>query len=140
VPTVVHPELPIVTQAVAAAGILVRNVRSGVLDELRRDYMQTARGKGLHRVRLMIVHVLPKALPVTVSMLATVWSATSWAGVLSSKGFFGWPGLGPLLFDAVTSRNFAVVQGVAPLAVVTYTPVNLASDLARSALDPRTRV
>jgi peptide/nickel transport system permease protein len=130
--------LPVLTQAIAAAGMLVRSVRSGVLDELQRDYVRTARGKGLHDRRSLMIHVLPNALPVTISVLATV-VGYELGGAVVIEQVFGWPGLGSLLFDAVAGRDFAVVQGVALLAVCAYVLVNLLGDVARAALNPRMR-
>ncbi|MBV8715498.1 MAG: ABC transporter permease [Chloroflexi bacterium] len=138
VPTVGHPALPVVTQALAAAGILVRNVRSGVLDELKQEYVRTARSKGLHELRSLVIHIAPNALPVTVSVLATVVSFELGGSVVIEE-VFGWPGLGSLLFDSVAGRDFAVVQAVALLAVMSCTLVNLAADISRGVLDPRTR-
>jgi ABC-type dipeptide/oligopeptide/nickel transport system permease component len=139
VPTVGRAELPIVTQAVAAAGILVRNIRGGVLEELGKDYIRTARGKGLDSWTSLARHALPNSLPVGISVLATIVGYELGGSVVIEE-VFGWPGLGSLLFDSVAGRDFAVVQGVALVAVATYTLVNVAADLGRAMLDPRVRV
>lgn len=138
VPTAGVLTLPVVTQAFGTAGILVRAVRSGVLDQRGRDYVRTARGKGLAPHVVQWRHLLPNALPVTVSVLATT-VGYQLGGAVVVEQVFAWPGLGQLLFESVTGRDYAAVQGIALTAAVTYVCVNLAADLVRAALDPRIR-
>lgn len=138
VPTAGNLVLPVATQALGTAGILVRPVRAGMLDQLRREYVRTARSKGIANRAVLWQHVLPNALPVTVSVLATI-VGYQLGGAIVVEQVFAWPGLGQLLFESVTGRDYAVVQGIALTAVVAFALVNLAADLTRVSLDPRLR-
>lgn len=138
VPTAGSITLPIVTLGITTAGILVRNVRSSMLDELGRDYVRTARGKGLSAGVVLRRHILPNALPVTVSVLA-VQIGYLLGGTVVIEQVFAWPGLGLLLFDAVGARDYAVVQGVVLFIAAAYVFINLTADIIRAALDPRIR-
>lgn len=138
VPTVGNLVLPAVTVAIGTAGFLVRAVRSDVLDQLSRDYVRTARGKGLPASMVYGAHVLPNALPVTVSVLATTLGYQL-GGVVVVEQVFDWPGLGTLMFQSITGRDYAVVQAIALIAVLAFVVVNLTADVVRAALDPRLR-
>jgi peptide/nickel transport system permease protein len=130
--------LPVVALGVSTAGLLVRHVRSGVLDELGKDYVRSARAKGLRPHVVQLHHVLPNALPVTIAVLATS-IGYQLGGAVIVEQIFGWPGLGSLMFDAITGRDYAVVQTLALLATLVFSIVNLVADLARASIDPRLR-
>jgi peptide/nickel transport system permease protein len=109
-----------------------------VLDQLSRDYVRTARGKGLPAAIVQLRHVGRNAAPVTISVLATV-IGYQLGGAIIIEQIFAWPGLGSLLFESIGGRDYTVVQGTALLSALTYVVVNLFADLIRSALDPRLR-
>lgn len=138
VPSIDHLLLPTVTLGLTSAGILVRYVRSGVLEELPKAYVQQARAKGLGPTRVQRRHVLPNAIPDALTVLAAVIGYLL-GGAVVVEQVFGWPGLGLLMFESITGRDYAVVQALALLSALVFSGVNLAADLARAALDPRVR-
>jgi len=137
-PTAGSLVLPVMTLGIGTAGILVRSVRSSMLDQLGGDYVRTARGKGLGPAAVQIVHILPNAAPTMVTILATV-IGYQLGGAFIIEQIFAWPGLGQLLFQSISGRDYATVQGIALLSTVTYLIVNLVADLGRAMLDPRLR-
>jgi ABC-type dipeptide/oligopeptide/nickel transport system permease component len=84
-------------------------------------------------------HLLPNALSTTIPAVATV-VGYGLGGALIIERVFAWPGVGSLLFDAITGRDYAVVQAVALLEVSAFVLVNLFADVSRAALDPRLRM
>ncbi|MEL6148395.1 MAG: ABC transporter permease [Chloroflexota bacterium] len=139
VPTTGHLALPVLTQGLATAGILVRNVRSTIADEQGRDYVRTARGKGISSSTMYLRHVLPNALPVVISVLA-VQIGYQLGGTVVIEQVFAYPGIGLLLFDSVGARDYAVIQAIALLMASTYVIVNMIADIVRALLDPRIRL
>jgi len=138
VPSAGHILLPVLTQGLMTAGILVRNIRSSVADEISKSYVRTARGKGLSLRDAHIRHVFPNALPVTISVLA-VQVGYQLGGTVVVEQVFAWPGLGLLLFDSVGARDYAVIQAIALLMAVSYVTINMLADISRAILDPRIR-
>lgn len=138
VPTVGDLRLPTVTLGIAITGYLVRYVRSGVLDELPKDYVRLARSKGVSPPTVYLRHVLPNAIPDTLTVVAAS-IGYGLGGAVIVEQIFNWPGLGLLMFEAVTSRDYAVVQALALLSAFVFSAVNLIADLARAAIDPRLR-
>ena len=131
--------LPATTVAVALAPILVRSLRTSLLDVLDSDYVLTARAKGISRSRLLLHHALRNAAVSSVTVLGVNIAYLVGATVIVER-VFALPGLGTLMLDSIYSRDFPVVQGVVIVIAVLVVLVNLATDLAHASLDPRVGV
>lgn len=131
--------LPAVALALPYVGWLARLVRAGVLDELGADYVRTARSKGITERAVFYAHVLRNALVPVVTAAALVLGVFL-GGAVIIEVVFAWPGVGKLLIDSISYRDYAVVQAAVVLIAVSYAVLNLAVDLAYGYLDPRIRV
>lgn len=138
VPSIDDLRLPMVTLGLTSAGVLVRYVRSAVIDELPKEYVRTARAKGLMSLPVLVVHVLPNSLPNVITVLASI-IGYQLGGVIVVEQVFNWPGLGLLMFESITGRDYAVVQALALVSAIVFSCVNLAADVTRAAIDPRLR-
>lgn len=131
--------LPAATLAIYNLGLLMRVVRSEMLDVLGMDFVRTARAKGLHEWHVLTRHVLRNAALGTITVVGLQLGAML-GGAVVTETVFAWPGLGRLTIDAIYIRDFPlVVAGVFVVAVM-ITLLNLGIDIAYAALDPRVRV
>ncbi len=131
--------LPVIIGIVSSIGVDVRFYRTAILDEIYKPYVLTARAKGLSRATILLKHVLRNALIpiVTYISLAIPYLFT---GSLLLESFFGIPGLGSVSLNAIHSADMAVVRTVVVLGALLYQFINLVTDLAYAALDPRVRM
>lgn len=128
--------LPSVTAGVVTGSILTRFVRSSVLEAMSVDHVRTARSKGLPERLILREHVLRNAwIPiVTVTGLQL---ATLLGGVVVVEVVFAWPGLGRLALDAVSARDYPVLQGAVLVIAAGFLLINLLVDVLYARLDPR---
>ncbi len=131
--------LPAFTLATHLAAMLARMTRASLLDVANEDFIRTARAKGLSAVQVLRRHALPNAL-LPVVTVAGIQLGSLLAGAIVTEKIFARPGLGTLLLEALSVRDWKVVQGVVLVIAVSYVVVNLLVDLAYAALDPRIRV
>ncbi len=130
--------LPSIALALPQAAILARVTRSALLDVLSEDYIRTARAKGLSRRQVLYRHALRNALIPVLTILGLQF-AFLLAGTIIIENVFYLPGLGRLVFQAITQRDLIVVEGVVMLLVATVILVNLLVDLSYAIVDPRLR-
>lgn len=130
--------LPAITLGTALAGLLTRMVRSSLAEELEKPYMVTARAKGLHRHRAVLIHAMKNGLIPVITVIGLQFGALL-TGAIITETIFSWPGLGRLLIQAIRLRDYPLVQGGVLLIAVTYVLVNLLTDLLYAWLDPRIR-
>jgi len=135
---VAHLILPAITMGGGLAAILTRMVRTSMLEELGQDYIRTARAKGLSENRVVYRHALRNALIPIVTVLGLQFGALL-AGAIVTEKIFSWPGIGRLTIDAISSRDYYVVQGCVMAIGLTYVAVNFLTDLVYSAINPRIR-
>jgi ABC-type dipeptide/oligopeptide/nickel transport system permease component len=131
--------LPSVAMGASLAAILTRMVRTAMLEELGQDYIRTARAKGLSEVRVVWKHALPNALVPIITVVGLQFGALL-AGAIVTEKIFSWPGLGRLVVDAISNRDYALVQGCLLSICMTYVLVNLLTDVAYRWVNPRMRV
>jgi peptide/nickel transport system permease protein len=133
-----HLVLPAITLGGALAAILTRMVRASMLEELGQDYIRTARAKGLPERKVIYGHALRNALIPIVTILGLQFGALL-AGAIVTETIFSWPGIGRLTIQAITNRDYYLLQGCILCIGLTYVAVNFLTDMAYSALDPRIR-
>jgi peptide/nickel transport system permease protein len=131
--------LPAVVLGSALAAKLTRMVRTSVLEVLRAPYVTTARAKGLRERRVLLHHVLRNALLPVVTVMGMQFAALL-AGTIITEKVFARPGLGTLLLEAISKRNYDVVQGTVVLIAVSYVVINALVDALYLWLDPRIRL
>lgn len=131
--------LPVMIGVVSGLGADVRFFRTALMDEISRPYVRTAQAKGLSKTRILVRHVLPNAL-IPVVTYVSLSIPFLFTGSLLLESFFGIPGLGSVSLNAIHSSDMAVVRAVVVLGALLYQFVNLATDLAYAALDPRVRM
>jgi len=130
--------LPSITMGTSLAAILTRMVRTAMLEELGQDYIRTARAKGLSETAVVWRHALPNALVPIVTVIGLQFGALL-AGAIVTEKIFSWPGLGRLVVDAISNRDYALVQGCLLAIGLTYVLVNLFTDVAYRWINPRMR-
>ncbi|WP_029138179.1 ABC transporter permease [Nakamurella lactea] len=131
--------LPSLTLAFAAAPLLLRFLRASLLEVLSAPYIRTARGKGAPAGRVLVSHALRNALIPALTMLGLIVGYTL-GGVVIIEYVFGLPGLGSLAVDAVTKRDYAVLQSCVLLISAMFIVTNLVVDIVTGILDPRLRL
>lgn len=134
----VHLILPVITLGTHLAGTFARFTRSAMLEVLNRPFMTAAKARGVSNVRRIFLHALPNAA-IPIITVAGLKLGDLVAGSVVVETVFAWPGVGRLLVNSVTSRDFAVVQTILIMVAVTMTAANLAVDLIYTLLDPRMR-
>lgn len=130
--------LPAVALALPQAAILARVLRSALIDTLDEDYVRTARAKGLSEGQVVYRHALRNALIPTLTIVGLQFPFLL-AGAVIVENVFFLPGLGRLVFQAITQRDLIVVQSVVVLLVFAVVVVNFLVDLGYAAIDPRLR-
>lgn len=131
--------LPALTAAFAIVPILVRSLRVGMAEVLDAEFIATVRAKGLGELRVLFAHVARNALIPTLTLLGINVAFLVGSTVIVEQ-VFDLNGLGSLLLDAITNRDFPVVQAVTLVLAAIVVVVNLVTDLLAARLDPRIRL
>ena len=131
--------LPSITLALGNTAVIFRMMRSSMLEVVRRDYIRTARAKGLGERRIVARHGLRNAINPVVSIVG-LEASTLLGGMVIVEAIFNWPGLSSLLISGVLSRDYPVVQGVVLVIAVMTILISVAVDIAYGLLDPRIRL
>lgn len=128
--------LPSLTLAAPNAALIVRLIRSSMLDVAREDHVRTAKAKGLSRANIAIKHVFRNALIAVTAAFGFTFAALISEAVVTET-VFSLPGVGRLVVQSILRRDYPVIQGVILIVVVLYLSINLLVDLAYAWLDPR---
>ncbi|MGE3270954.1 MAG: nickel ABC transporter permease [Chloroflexota bacterium] len=134
-----HLILPATTVALPLVGVLTRLVRSGLVDVLDEDYIRTARAKGLHKSTVMWRHAVRNML-IPVITVVGLQVGHLLGGAVITETVFAWPGVGLLLVDAITNRDYPLVQAAILFITAIFVTINFLVDLSYGALDPRIRL
>ena len=128
--------LPVIVSLVASFGSSVRWYRTIFLEEIGKDYVRTARAKGLSELRVLFHHVLKNAMiPILTGVVVVI--PTLFMGSLLTESFFGIPGLGSYTIDAIRSQDFAIVHAMVFLGALLYILGLILTDLSYTLVDPR---
>lgn len=130
--------LPAIALALVFAALIARVTRAAVLDALNENFIRTARAKGLGSTRILFVHAL-KSVGVPVITVIGIGLATLIGGVVVTESVFNIPGIGRLTVDAITRRDYPVIQGVILFFSASLIIINLLIDLSYAFIDPRVR-
>lgn len=131
--------LPVVIAVVSGLGGSVRFYRTIFLEEINKDYVRTARAKGLPERRVLFVHALKNAMiPILTSVVVSL--PFLFAGSLLLESFFAIPGMGSYMIDAIQRQDFAVVQAMVSLGSFLYVVGLLMTDISYTLVDPRVRL
>jgi len=130
--------LPSVTGAIAAVPYLVKYLRTSILELNNAPFVRTAEGQGVKESRILLRHILPNALVPTLTMLGLIIGYTL-GGVLVIEYMFGIPGIGSLAIEAASTRDYALLQGVAILIIFLFILTSLTIDIICGYVDPRLR-
>ncbi len=139
VDTLWHLVLPMIVLGTIGLAQYVRQMRSEMIETLSQDYIRTARAKGLSSWRVLTRHALGNAI----NPLVTIFGfslATLLAGALLTEFVFGWPGLGTLTFDALSSKDEPLVMASVVMLVLMLVIGNLIADVLLAIIDPRIRL
>jgi peptide/nickel transport system permease protein len=131
-----HLFLPSLTISLSLSPILIRTLRTSILEAMQADYTRTARSKGIGERTVIIAHVLRNALIPTITLLGISIGRLMGGTVITEK-VFALPGAGALLIDSITARDYPVVQASTLIFAFMVIVVNLLTDLVYSFLDPR---
>lgn len=130
--------MPAVTLAIPMASKYTRQVRTAILEELSQDYVVGARARGMSERHILWKEVLPNAMLPLITLLGlSLGNLLGGAAVIEIV--FQWPGLGRLAVEAITYRDFQLVQGVVVWIALMYMVINLLVDISYNHLDPRLR-
>ena len=134
-----HIILPAVALATIPLAIIARITRSSMLEVLRQDYIRTARAKGLFERFVILKHAFRNAL-LPIATIIGLQVGTLFAGAVLTETIFGLAGVGRMLFEAITARDFPIVQAFTVVIAIGYVLINLIVDLTYVFIDPRIRL
>ena len=133
-----HLILPAVVLATIPLAVIARMTRSSMLEVLREDYVRTARAKGLSPLRVVVVHTLRNAL-IPVLTVIGLQVGTLMGGAVLTETIFSWPGIGKWLIDAISRRDYPVVQNGILLVALLVIVTNFVVDILYGVVNPRIR-
>lgn len=128
--------LPAITLGTYVSGILARFLRASLIGEARADYVRTARAKGVPENRIVSFHIMRNALLPFVTIVGLMM-ANFIGGAVVTEAVFTYPGLGRLLIQAISTRDYPLIQGCILVILVAYMLINLAVDMLYAWIDPR---
>ncbi|MGQ0550764.1 MAG: ABC transporter permease [Armatimonadota bacterium] len=134
--TPAHVILPTIALAAVSIAIIARMTRSSLLETFNQDYIRTARAKGAGDQAVTLHHALKNALIPVITVIGLQFGALL-GGAILTETVFAWPGIGRLLVNSVSSRDYPVIQGVVLMFAGLFALVNLAVDLLYAYVDPR---
>lgn len=131
-----HLLMPALTLAFVHMGIVARQIRSAMLEQMGEDYIRTARANGLSHWQVILCHALPNALIPSVTVLGLALGDLLYGAVLTET-VFAWPGMGAYVVSSIQALDFPAVMGFAVVVSFAYVLVNLLVDLLYVWIDPR---
>jgi peptide/nickel transport system permease protein len=134
-----HLVMPSVALGLLSMATFARITRTSLLDEMSKDYVRTARARGVGMGRLLVRHLARNAA-IPVITVAALEVSNLLAGAVIVETVFAWPGLGQVTVQSILARDFLVVQGVVLLGAFVTVALNLMADVLYSAVDPRIRL
>jgi peptide/nickel transport system permease protein len=134
-----HLMLPVITLTLHETGVLLRYVRSSMIETMRQDFIRAARARGASPERALWRHALPNALLPVVTVIALSFGAL-FSGALVTESIFAYPGMGRMIYDSVMGNDYNLALAGLLIATVLTLLANLVADLLYAWLDPRIRI
>lgn len=134
-----HMILPAMAVGTIPLAIIARMMRSSLLEVLRMDYVRTARAKGLSEYAVVLGHAVRNALLPVVTVIGLSFGALV-SGAVLTETVFGLSGVGRILFDGISARDYTLVQGITIVTAISFVIINLIVDVLYGYLDPRIRL
>lgn len=133
-----HIILPAIALATIPLSIIARLTRSSMLEVLGMDYVRTAHAKGLHNRTVVVRHAMRNAMMPVVTIIGLQLGSLL-AGAILTETVFSWPGIGKWVFDAITGRDYPIVQSVTLIITLIFVGMNLLVDISYAVINPRIR-
>ncbi|MBP1754887.1 MAG: ABC-type dipeptide/oligopeptide/nickel transport system, permease component, partial [Firmicutes bacterium] len=130
-----HMILPVVVLAVSMAGTNIRYIRSAMLEILQKDYLRTAKAKGIGRFLVINKHGLKNAL-IPIITIVGMQIPVLFGGAIIIEQVFSWPGLGLMTMSAIINRDYPVIMGVCLMSAIVVMAANLITDILYALVDP----
>jgi peptide/nickel transport system permease protein len=134
-----HLILPAVALSTIPLSIIARITRSSMLDVLGREYVRSARAKGVVERKVILKHAFRNALLPVVTVIG-LQTGTLFAGAVLTESIFGFSGVGRALFDAITGRDYPIIQGFTVVVAIGYVLINMLVDISYAFIDPRIKL
>ncbi|MHB1533600.1 MAG: ABC transporter permease [Acidimicrobiales bacterium] len=134
-----HLAMPAFCLALPLSAVMSRFLMTTLRQVMEEDYIRTATGKGLRRALIILRHALPNALPPVLTVLGLQIGGLL-GGTVIIEQIFSWPGIGRLMLQAVLEHDYLVVQDLAMVGVATFIVIQVTTDVAYAALDPRVKL
>ena len=134
--SIYHLILPAITLGMGMSAILSRMTRASMLEVLNKEYIITARAKGLSSAVVIMKHAFRNALIPVVTVIGLQFGALL-AGAVITETIFSWPGIGRLMIQGIYTRDYPLVQGCILIIALSYVLINLITDILYSYIDPR---
>jgi peptide/nickel transport system permease protein len=134
-----HMVLPVLVISLFSIAVITRLLRASLLEALSSDYVRTARAKGLKEKQVVLIHAMKNSLIPVVTIIGTLFASLV-AGAVIIETIFALPGLGRLIIDAISFRDYPIIQGFVVFTGIVFVMVNLVVDLSYLVIDPRVRL
>jgi peptide/nickel transport system permease protein len=134
-----HLILPALALSTIPLSIIARITRSSMLDVLGREYVRSARAKGVVERKVILKHAFRNAMLPVVTVIG-LQTGTLFAGAVLTESIFGFSGVGRALFDAITGRDYPIIQGFTVVVAVGYVLINMLVDISYAFIDPRIKL
>jgi peptide/nickel transport system permease protein len=131
--------LPVLTLSLRPLALITRLTRSSMLDVLDKDYIRTAKAKGLPKIKIVIKHALRNSLNPVVTTISASLAATL-GGAFFVEFIFNWPGIGLLAIDSIMKLDYPMIQGTVLFAAVVFVIINFLVDVVYAILDPKVKL
>ena len=131
-----HLVMPGIALGTIPLAIIVRMTRSSMLEVLGQDYIRTARAKGVERRAVINKHALRNALLPVITVIGLSFGQLL-SGAILTETVFAWPGIGRFVYDAISSRDYPIIQGGVLFIAIMFVVVNMLVDLSYAFIDPR---
>lgn len=128
--------LPALTLSITLIGRYIRQIRAAILEEYTKDYVIGARARGIREIEIIMKHILPNALLGVITLLG-LSIALLLGGTVIVENIFSWPGLGSMALQAITYRDYPLLQSYVIFMALIYVSINFIVDIITQALDPR---
>ena len=131
--------LPAVSLSLRPMAVTARITRTSMIEILNKDYIKTARAKGVNEFKITIKHALRNALNPIVTSISSSFAATL-GGVFFIEYIFNWPGIGSLAMDSIMKLDFPMIQGTILFSVILFVIINLLVDIIYAVIDPKVKL